>query len=305
VRLTITHRTAFRYPAPVREAHTEVRMQPGSDAGQTLLAFELVARPAAAVHRYEASGGVVHHFAVRGPTSELEVTATFTVETHRTDALTLLDPRRDDLRVYRDPHLRQEHAEWLAHPVPVEDPGPLHALGQEAADRAAGPGATAFLRSLCELLHARFAFDPFATTVDTPLADVLAMRRGVCQDFAGVFLAVCRERRIPARYVSGYLYPGRGDDDLVGGGAGHAWAECLLPDGRWAGLDPTNGVVAGDRHVRVHVGRSYADAPPTRGVYFGPQADGMEVSVDVRPWRGPTRGSTRADVGPGAAAALG
>ncbi len=109
--------------------------------------------------------------------------------------------------------------------------------------------------------------------------EVLAHRRGVCQDFAHVMLAACRVNGVPSRYVSGYVYPG--DEGLRGDAAMHAWIECLLPSGVWCGFDPTNNVLASEHHVKVHVGRDYADVVPTKGVYRGPGKHRMRVSVSI------------------------
>jgi transglutaminase-like putative cysteine protease len=108
---------------------------------------------------------------------------------------------------------------------------------------------------------------------------VLKLRKGVCQDFAHLFVSVGRAMGVPTRYVSGYIPAGGG---RVGYGASHAWAEAMIPGRGWVGYDPTNPVRAGEDHVRVAVGRDYYDVPPTRGVYIGGAAEEMEVVVETR-----------------------
>jgi transglutaminase-like putative cysteine protease len=110
----------------------------------------------------------------------------------------------------------------------------------------------------------------------------LRTRQGVCQDFSHVFITLARGLGVPARYVSGYLYRDVDSDDRSADGATHAWVEVLLPDAGWVGLDPTNNLMAEDRHIRVAVGRDYADVPPSRGVYKGRSAVRSELSVAVR-----------------------
>ena len=68
--------------------------------------------------------------------------------------------------------------------------------------------------------------------------------------------------------------------------ATHAWVEVLLPELGWVGVDPTNGIEAGLRHIRVGVGRDYADVPPTRGVFKGAAASSLEVVGRRRARRG-------------------
>ena len=94
-------------------------------------------------------------------------------------------------------------------------------------------------------------------------------------------LALVRELGIPARYVSGYLYHHRDGPQHLRADATHAWVEALLPGLGWIGFDPTNNTLVRDRHIRVAVGRDYADVPPTRGVYKGAASSELSVAVQV------------------------
>ena len=126
-----------------------------------------------------------------------------------------------------------------------------------------------------------------------PIDDVLKARKGVCQDFAHVMIAICRGWGIPARYVSGYLFTDRKAGDRSDPDATHAWVEVFLPSLRWVGFDPTNNIIAGERHIVCAVGRDYSDVPPSRGVYKG-EAE-SELAVGVHGAQGP-RGRLRAGV---------
>ena len=137
------------------------------------------------------------------------------------------------------------------------------------------------LRQLTASLFNAFAYEPQSTRVDSPIDDALKSRQGVCQDFAHVMIALVRTMGVPCRYVSGYLFHRADDHDRSTDGATHAWAEALLPDLGWVGFDPTNNLIASDRHVRVAVGRDYDDVPPTRGVYQGTSGVRAELAVAV------------------------
>jgi transglutaminase-like putative cysteine protease len=104
----------------------------------------------------------------------------------------------------------------------------------------------------------------------------------VCQDFAHIMIAICRSWGLPARYVSGYLFTDRKHADRSDPDATHAWVEVFLPSLRWVGFDPTNNVLAGERHITVAIGRDYADVPPSRGVYKGEAESRLGVAVSVR-----------------------
>jgi transglutaminase-like putative cysteine protease len=110
------------------------------------------------------------------------------------------------------------------------------------------------------------------------MEEALRLRQGVCQDFAHVMIGLCRALKIPARYVSGYLYNGPADE-LKGSQATHAWVDVFLPGLGWRGLDPTNQQPVNGRYVKVAIGRDYADVSPFRGTYRG--TANRRLSVDV------------------------
>src|SRR3990167_2243638 len=95
-------------------------------------------------------------------------------------------------------------------------------------------------------------------------------------------LAICRSWGVPARYVSGYLFTDCKAGDRSDPDATHAWVEIFLPSTRWIGLDPTNNVIAGERHIAAALGRGYNDGPPSRGVYKGEAESQLAVGVSVR-----------------------
>ena len=164
---------------------------------------------------------------------------------------------------------------------------PSSAAAREYALSSFAPGrpiAEAAL-DLTRRLHADFVYDSRATTIATPVDEVLHLRRGVCQDFAHVELACLRALGLAARYVSGYLVtkPPPGKEKLVGADASHAWLAIWVPGRGWLPLDPTNDVVPGEQHVTVAWGRDFSDVTPVRGVIMGGGRHDLWVSVDVSP----------------------
>lgn len=151
--------------------------------------------------------------------------------------------------------------------------------------RAGRPLLDAATALTCRI-YERFEFVAGATDVTTPVLQVLATRRGVCQDFAHLLLGALRSLGLGARYISGYLEtePPPGQARLVGADASHAWVSLYVPGGGWLDLDPTNGLVQPERHVTVGWGRDYSDVVPVRGVLYGPPAEQqLTISVDVMP----------------------
>jgi transglutaminase-like putative cysteine protease len=137
-------------------------------------------------------------------------------------------------------------------------------------------------RALCSVIHDRFQYDPSFTEVSTPLATVLAARRGVCQDFAHLAIGALRMFGLAARYVSGYVETASDRSTVAAGGASHAWCSVWVPEIGWVDFDPTNGHLPADDHVTVAWGRDYGDVTPVRGVVIGPPAtQRLTVAVDV------------------------
>jgi transglutaminase-like putative cysteine protease len=136
---------------------------------------------------------------------------------------------------------------------------------------------------LTQRIHADFKFDPKATTLATPLEDVLKNRRGVCQDFAQLEICCLRSLGLPARYVSGYLetVPPPGKPRFLGADASHAWASFYCHNIGWIAIDPTNDVMPASRHITVAYGRDYSDVSPIRGVILGAGEHTLKVAVDV------------------------
>jgi transglutaminase-like putative cysteine protease len=150
------------------------------------------------------------------------------------------------------------------------------------------------LTELNEGIYEKFAYVPNSTKVDSPIEEALQSRQGVCQDFAHIMTALLRALRIPCRYVSGYLFhrEENGHHDRSIEGASHAWVEALVPRLGWIAFDPTNNLIGGDRHIRVAIGRDYADVPPTRGVYKGEAQSELSVAVTVSPSDAPLADQT-------------
>jgi transglutaminase-like putative cysteine protease len=281
VQYTVRHVTRFTYETPISESVMEVRMQPRSEGPQRCLHFGLSTAPASRVMLHQDhEGNIVHHFNIPGRHSRLTVTA---------EALVEYAPPPDvpealvDGAWERLDRLTASGEYWdLMNPSVFARSTPLlDALASEISlDRGRNPLET--VRRITAEMYERFEYKQESTHVDSPIDDALQTRSGVCQDFAHVTIALVRRLGVPCRYVSGYLFREEHSSDRSVDGATHAWVEALMPDIGWVGFDPTNNLTARDRHIRVAVGRDYADVPPTRGVYKGITAVRSELAVAVR-----------------------
>lgn len=278
--LRAIHTTVYDYSTPAFESHNEVRLMPIDNGDQRLMDFKLKVSPDTPVFSYAKRGGVVHHFGIRPPHLRLEIMAEATVETFRENPFDGLNLLFNDFDFYRLEPTRQEYVEFLS-PSPYV---PAHEGARQIAESALAKNsdsAVAFLLELNRLIHESLVYDPDATHVHSTLDEVLDGQAGVCQDFAHLMVACARSQGIPARYVSGYLYVEKIDQNIRGQGATHAWVECLMPNGRWVGLDPTNNLLVNDRYIKIHIGRDYSDVSPTKGVYVGTPATRLDVRVKV------------------------
>jgi transglutaminase-like putative cysteine protease len=144
---------------------------------------------------------------------------------------------------------------------------------------------------IAQRINSEFRYEKGTTTVDSSIDDLLRGGGGVCQDFTHLFLALARHAGWPARYVSGYLGPT--GEQTVAAGESHAWVEICGPEGRWVGIDPTHGRLAGLEHIQLAVGRDYADVPPHRGLFYGGAgAHPPKVSVTVTRVKAPSHPRT-------------
>lgn len=277
---TVRHVTRFVYETPITESVMEARMQPRSDSTQRCLHFSLSTAPTSRVMMYQdQDGNIVHHFGIPGRHARLALTAESLIEVPPAPLVPHdLGPgawgRLDELTA------SGEFWEML-NPSPFARRTPqLDALASELRFER-GPDPLIMLRRLNAEIHDRFEYSPQSTRVDSPIDEALESRRGVCQDFAHIMIALVRSLGVPCRYVSGYLFH-HDRADRSAQDATHAWMEALLPDIGWVGFDPTNDRMAEDRHIRVAIGRDYSDVPPTRGVFRGVSAVKSELSVAVR-----------------------
>ncbi len=284
VQYDVVHTTEYDYSEAVAVSHHLVHLSPRVLPHQQRLHHELQIEPAPAVMTTHTDyfGNAATYFAMQGAHKSLTVRARSRVALQLARVPSPSETPAWDAVADRAA-LPLEALEFLFDSVPV----PVPASSELAAyARAAFPPGKPLLDAVLELthrIHEEFTFDPKATTVATPLADVFRLRRGVCQDFARLEIACLRSLGLPARYVSGYLDttpPGSGPRP-VGGDASHAWLAVYCREAGWIHVDPTNNLLPSQRHVTVAWGRDYTDVSPMHGVILGGGNHTLRVNVDV------------------------
>ena len=280
MRVQVTHKTRLEYDGEVTEGVMDVRLGPRSDAHQRWERHELRVTPSGSIRHYQDGfGNAASLITVPRIHTFVEVVSEGIVETLLDNPFTPPSGRPRPLT--------------LGEQFDFARPSKYVAIGEEVKSLAEphrpSSQAAAFdaVSALNNLIYEGFSYEKDVTSIGTTVTEVLESKRGVCQDFAHVLLALCRSLEIPARYISGYLVmdseaPARDGRPSRGAGASHAWVEAWTPTHGWRGFDPTNNVLASENHVKMAIGRDYADVPPSRGVYRGSAPETLSVEVTTK-----------------------
>lgn len=286
----ITHMTHYRYSMPVAFSRHAAYFRPLESERQKLISYshKITPQPTEEFERRDYFGNCQLQFQIESLHSELsaEVRSRVGVEAQPTidDAATGITC--GDLR--KSLRTSTNRASLLAVQMSSNGAKTFSDGAVEKFARKFFPDGRPFLEAaldLNETIFNDFQFDNEATDVSTPVDEILRLRSGVCQDFAHLMLASIRSRRLPARYVSGYIltHPPEGQPRLQGADATHAWVSVFDPELGWVDLDPTNNLVCADEHIVVAVGRDFDDVSPLRGAVTGGGAQDIEIAVTVMP----------------------
>ena len=256
-------------------------MQPRTDRRQRCLNFQLDISPHAEILTAgDCAQNVIHYFDIPRRHSELLLRARSLVMVQEAAPIPEA-PGGSEWEALAEVAAAGRHWDWLVPSHFARPTSLLAEFGEETGFSQIQDPLEAILQ-LNGRIHNAFEYTPKSTAVDSPIDAALQHRRGVCQDFTHVMIALLRQRGIPARYISGYIFQDpeqKKEEDLSS--ASHAWVEAFLPSTGWIGLDPTNNSHVDDKHIRIAVGRDYADVPPTRGIYKGNVKSELSVGVHI------------------------
>jgi transglutaminase-like putative cysteine protease len=286
----IQHITRYTYAEPVRDSANLIKLFPLKDEFQQVSSQKIIITgdPFLEIVKdyYENEAGSFMNIA---PHKELVIDSTIAV-------ITYSRPMPAD---EHDTSLQWKHLDEISNMLPF-----LDFLKQESVTELAEVKAVAdagfyktvsvytAVQQLNKYVYDHFKYIKGITGVETTVDEIWQIKAGVCQDFAHILLVMLRLLNIPARYVSGYVCPQ--DNDLRGEGATHAWVEAYIPFYGWLGIDPTNNCMVNDRHVRLAIGRNFADCSPVKGTYKGTSSQTLEVGVSVSHENGAVNNKTAA-----------
>ncbi len=295
VRYHVLHETFYDYGSPVSLSQQQLHLSPRILAWQQIEEQNIDISPVPTWRRdgQDSFGNPVAWIAFHAPHDSLRISSAMTIAItpHLPEnlesslpweavrdrlAYDASAPRPEDLDaaryLFESAHVRIKH-ELAVYAADCFPPGRPVLIGAQA---------------LMAKIFKEFKFDPEATTVSTPIMEVLEKKRGVCQDFAHLMIACLRALGLAARYVSGYLLtrPPPGKPRLIGADASHAWVSVYAPGfagGDWVDFDPTNNLLPDTEHITVAIGRDFGDISPLRGIILGGGGAEPEVEVTVTP----------------------
>jgi transglutaminase-like putative cysteine protease len=283
----ISHRTAYRYQLPVPQSQHLVHLAPRQAERQTITRHSLMIEPAPSWRSdfLDYFGNPASVLAIEEEHKEFVIHARSTIQVEARESIVLdLGPPWSDVFAIAATGRNEIDIDVVQYALP----SPVTRAGEDVvrfAQSSFVPGRSVLAAAwdlTCRIFD-EFKFDSTATDVSTPISQVLAQRRGVCQDFSHLALACLRAMRVPSRYVSGYLltHPPLGREKLKGADTSHAWLSVWSPDTGWVDFDPTNRLIPTDQHITFAYGREFADISPIGGVLLGGGEHMVEVAVDV------------------------
>jgi transglutaminase-like putative cysteine protease len=265
MRLKLHHETRYVYDEPARGAIQILRLTPRNHSGQFVRSWRVEIDADCRLYRDEdAYGNITHTFSIDGPLDGLRI---------------LVDGEVDiaaDAGMVQGTLERFPANYWLSETALTRSDAAIREFAVDLAGQEGGD-PLAFLHRLGSTIFAGFEFKTGATDATTSAEEAFASRKGVCQDFAHVFIAAARSRDIPARYVSGYYLR----SDTTEQEAGHAWVEAYVAALGWIGFDPTHGLCTDSRYIRIAIGRDYLEAAPIRGSRLGGSGETMDVAITL------------------------
>lgn len=282
-RLKIRHTTRYAYDGTVDKSVHLLRLKPVHDARQTVLSHELQIDPSVETYGYEdVFGNASVRFEMNQPYQQMSITSTSLVQVNEHDPFAFAKvPIRTEFPLKWMPW--EERMIWpymSSEELPDTQVQDLYDQAMSFVNRNKGD----LMETLFDMnltLFRDYQYVPGSSNLQTTAFDTMVNRKGVCQDFANLFIAWARLLRIPARYVCGYIYTGNTGQNRAQSDASHAWVQLYIPGVGWKGFDPTNGVLPALNHVRTATGRHYRDTAPITGTIYSSAHETLTVDVEV------------------------
>ncbi|MEQ8389398.1 MAG: transglutaminase family protein [Thalassospira sp.] len=267
MRLTVEHRTHYRYETLAHHAVQSLKLTPAQFDGQKILSWSISAEGCTIGSEFtDGNGDIISTLTANGPMESIEIVVKGEIETTDTTGV---------LRGHKE---RAFPAVFLRSTPMTKSSAAIRKMADKVAKKHKGGTLLECAHGLAEAVSNAVKYAPGTTNVHTTAADAMADGEGVCQDHAHVLISAARHLGIPARYVSGYLFA---DQHGAAHEASHAWAELHLPELGWLGFDPANKCCPTDYYIRLGSGLDGQVATPIRGVHTGGGNENLDVTVVI------------------------
>ena len=278
MRLTIAHKSLYRFDEPRKHILQSLRLFPSEFSGQTIIDWSVDVPGGVAGSEFrDGAGDLTRSVRVPGPVDRVEISVTGVVET--VDLAGVLRGHREKV----PPQAYMSSTRTTRVDVAIKELAVQAVEGLSSGDK----GTLSQAHALCDTVCETITYTPGATGAQTTAVEALAAGQGVCQDHAHVMIAAARSLGVPGRYVTGYVFAQDADAqerDVATEAeteASHAWAELFIDGLGWVGFDAANGCCPDDRYIRICSGADAADAAPIRGLVAGQGDETLEVEVAV------------------------
>ncbi|MEQ8284379.1 transglutaminase family protein [Thalassospira sp.] len=267
MRLTVEHRTHYRYETLAHHAVQSLKLTPAQFDGQKILSWSISAEGCTIGSEFtDGNGDIISTLTANGPMEAIEIVVKGEIETTDTTGV---------LRGHKE---RAFPAVFLRSTPMTKSSAAIRKMADKVAKKHKDGTLLECAHGLAEAVSDAVKYAPGTTNVHTTAADAMADGEGVCQDHAHVLISAARHLGIPARYVSGYLFA---DQHGAAHEASHAWAELHLPELGWLGFDPANKCCPTDYYIRLGSGLDGQVATPIRGVHTGGGNENLDVTVVI------------------------
>jgi len=272
----IHHITKYEYDRPVRESVNEIKIYPYAGAGHETLSHELsITGQPGILNFFDYWGNKTGVFNLLPLHKELIIESKLILRTTAPDEVQInYSAGFDDLNNEMADNLTLIE---LAEASVIKNQNVINNIIEKITGDTASIGV--IVANCSAYIYKEFKYIKGITNIETTVDEILEKRAGVCQEFAHLMLRILRALKIPSRYVSGYICPNK--KGVRGEGATHAWVEVYIPGSGWMGIDPTNNLWISNNHVKLAIGRDFADCSPVKGTFKGPAHQKLSVFVSI------------------------
>lgn len=286
MKLSVRHRTHYGYSASASQSLNQICLLPRNTKIQTCLqtSVSVTPRPDTIYRRADQYGNALAAFNLHSIHHECDIVVTSLIETRDTlPELPVSESAPDNLatidKQFSSDGLMARDCLLSSPSIPLD-----HTVDVIIDELPIGTTPVLeYASMLMSHIFHTFTYESGFSTLITPLSKIISARKGVCQDFAHLAIAVLRRQQVPVRYVSGYLetLPPPGQAKLQGSDASHAWYAVYSAKHGWFDFDPTNNKRPDSQYVTTAWGRDYADVVPIKGIVYGGGKHKLTVEVDV------------------------